>query len=142
MPLKKKITCMETVKKSLSNLKEKKVIIACSGGADSMALLDIARAQGNISIIVAHLNHNLRPTALRDEKIVKTYCKKHKLQLEVLSKDIKKESKNTKTSIEECARNIRKTWFTVLRKKHKADSILTAHHADDQAETLIYRITK
>lgn len=142
MAPKKKITWMETVKKSLSNLRSKKVIIACSGGADSMVLLDIMRAQGNIDIIVAHVNHNLRATALRDEQIVQKYCKKHKLRLETLSKDIKKESKKTKTTIEECARNIRKEWFELLRKKYKAAHILTAHHADDQAETLLYRITK
>ena len=53
-----------------------------------------------------------------------------------------KESKKTKTTIEECARNIRKEWFESLRKKYKATHILTAHHADDQAETLLYRITK
>jgi tRNA(Ile)-lysidine synthase len=106
-----------------------------------MVLLDIVRNQG-IDIVVAHLNHNLRATALRDEQIVQKYCKKHKLQLETLSKDIKKESKKTKTTIEECVRNIRKGWFELLRKKYKATHILTAHHADDQAETLLYRITK
>lgn len=141
MPQKKKITWMETVKKSLANIEGKKVIVACSGGADSMVLLDIVRNQG-IDIVVAHLNHNLRVTALRDEQIVQKYCKKHKLQLETLSKDIKKESKKTKTTIEECARNRRKEWFELLRKKYKATHILTAHHADDQAETLLYRITK
>lgn len=107
-----------------------------------MALLDIVRAHGNIDIIVAHLNHNLRPTALRDEKIVQKYCKNNHLKFETRSVDIKKESKKTKTTLEECARNIRKEWFELLRKKYKTDYILTAHHADDQAETLLYRITK
>ena len=78
MPQKKKITWMETVKKSLASIEGKKVIVACSGGADSMVLLDIVRNQG-IDIVVAHLNHNLRATALRDEQIVEKYCKKHKL---------------------------------------------------------------
>lgn len=142
MAPKKKITYIETVKKSLSFFEGKKVIIACSGGADSMTLLDIVRAHGNIDIIVAHLNHNLRPTALRDEKIVQKYCKDNHLKFETRSVDIKKESKKTKTTLEECARNIRKEWFETLRKKHKAVSILTAHHGDDQAETLLYRITK
>jgi tRNA(Ile)-lysidine synthase len=133
---------VETVEKSLSNIEGGKVIIACSGGADSIVLLDITRIHGDIAIVVAHVNHNLRPTSDRDEEIVKKYCKKYDIKVEIISPDIKKEAKKTKTTIEECARNIRKEWFETLRKKHKADSILTAHHADDQAETLLYRITK
>lgn len=55
---------------------------------------------------------------------------------------MKKEAKKTKTTIEECARNIRRFFLEEVRKKYEAAHILTAHHADDQAETLLYRITK
>ncbi len=51
-------------------------------------------------------------------------------------------AQETKTTIEECARNIRKKWLEEIREKYHADLILTAHHADDQAETLLYRIIK
>jgi tRNA(Ile)-lysidine synthase len=119
------------------------MVLACSGGADSMVLLDILwKAQKHEDIIVAHVNHGLRDSAIRDEKIVATYCKKHKFTLEVLQADIKKEAKKTKTTIEECARNIRKKWLEEMRIKHHADIVTTAHHSDDQAETLLYRITK
>lgn len=55
---------------------------------------------------------------------------------------IREEAKKTKTTIEECARNVRKSWLESIREKYQAQRILTAHHADDQAETLLYRITK
>ncbi len=45
-------------------------------------------------------------------------------------------------TIEEYARKVRQDFFESLRKKHHANCIITAHHADDQAETLLYRITK
>ncbi len=93
-------------------------------------------------IIVAHINHHLRKTAKRDEDIVQRYCAQNKLIFEALQTDIKKEAKKTKTTIEECARNIRKKWLEKIRKKHHADLIATAHHGDDQAETILYRITK
>jgi tRNA(Ile)-lysidine synthase len=65
----------------------------------------------------------------------------NKLIFEALQTDIKKEAKKTKTTIEECARNIRKKWLESIRKKYNADLIATAHHSDDQAETILYRIT-
>ena len=53
-----------------------KCVVACSGGPDSMALLDQLNKQGK-DIVVAHVNYKHRDTADRDEKIVKEYCKKY-----------------------------------------------------------------
>lgn len=141
MPKMKKTSLPEKIAKTLTNLSGKKLVVACSGGPDSMVLLDVLR-ECKIDLIVAHVNHQLRETALRDEEIVKKYCKKHGIALEVLTVDVKKEAKKTKTTVEECARNIRIEWLEKMRKKHRADLIATAHHADDQAETIMYRITK
>lgn len=146
MPKREKITLLQKIAPNLKHLAKKKVLVACSGGPDSMTLLDFLRVQNTKykiqNIIVAHINHHLRPTSDRDEDIVASYCKKHRLPLEVFQADIKKEAKKTKTTIEECARNIRKKWLEEIREKHDADVIATAHHSDDQAETLLYRITK
>jgi tRNA(Ile)-lysidine synthase len=146
MSKREKITLLEKITPNLNSLAQKKVLVACSGGPDSMVLLDFLRVQNTEykiqNIIVAHINHHLRPTSDRDEDIVASYCKKNKLTFEVLQADIKKEAKKTKTTIEECARNIRKKWLEEMRVKHHADIIATAHHNDDQAETILYRITK
>jgi len=93
-------------------------------------------------IVVAHIHHGLRESAERDQEIVQEYCVKYDLLYECLRVDIRKEAKKTKTTLEECGRNIRKKWLEEIRIKYKADYILTAHHADDQAETILYRITK
>lgn len=141
MSKREKITLLQKIAPHLKYLAKKKVLVACSGGPDSMVLLDLLR-EYKIALIVCHVNHQLRETAVRDEEIVKKYCKKHGISLEILSVDVKKEAKKTKTTVEECARNIRKKWLEEMRVKHHADIITTAHHSDDQAETLLYRITK
>lgn len=131
---------------NIIDITDKKLIISCSGGPDSMVLLDIFREYlwkaAEKNLIIAHIHHGLRESAERDLKIVKDYAEKHYLMWEYLRADIRSEAQKTKTTIEECARNIRKDWLETIRKKHSADLILTAHHADDQAETLLYRITK
>ncbi len=171
MPQQKKTTFPENVFPILEKLNDQKIIVACSGWSDSMVLLDLLREKrekrkekngGSIKnaplsrgvknenesggfsgqIIVVHVHHGLRDSADRDEKIVRDYCKKHALEFEVLHTDIKKEAKKTKTTIEECARNIRKAWLEEIRMKHDANYILTAHHADDQTETILYRLVK
>jgi bifunctional protein TilS/HprT len=93
-------------------------------------------------IIVAHMNHMLRESARRDQFIVQDYCQKNNLTCIVQEVDIIKMATKTKTTQEECGRNCRKDFFETLRIKHHADFIVTAHHADDQAETLLYRIIK
>lgn len=108
-----------------------------------MVLLDIcAKNHDKASIIVAHIHHGMRETAARDEKIVEKYCKENNLCYEVTHIDVKKESKKTKTTLEECARNMRKEWLEEIRRKYDAQYILTAHHADDQTETIVYRLIK
>ncbi len=107
-----------------------------------MVLLDITRRTRNIQIIVAHVHHGLRKTADRDQNIVETYCKTHKITLEIKKIKAAAGAKKAKMSVEEYSRMIRQDFFENLRKEYKATKILTAHHADDQTETLLYRITK
>jgi len=136
----------ENITNLLTPIANKRVIVSCSGGPDSIWLLEMVRVfyaeSATKNIVVAHIHHWLRESAERDQKIVEEYCKKYHLSYECLRMDIKKEAKKTKTTLEECGRNIRKKWLEEIRIKHTADSILTAHHADDQAETILYRITK
>lgn len=107
-----------------------------------MVLLDITRKAKSIQIIVAHVHHGLRETADRDQNIVQEYCKTHKIPLKIKKIKAKEDAKRAKMTIEEYARNVRRDFFEEISKKHKAKYILTAHHADDQVETLLYRITK
>ena len=97
MSPKKPGTLVQKIKKNHINTQDKKIVVACSGGPDSMVLLDLY-AKGLLpssGIIVAHINHHLRKTAKRDEDIAKKYCDENKLIFEVLQTDIKKEAKKT-----------------------------------------------
>ena len=140
---KKKKTWSEQIETTLKKIKEENVIVACSGGVDSMVLLELIRkVQDAKNIVVAHVHHGLRKSATRDEKIVSLYCKKHKISVEILRIKAKEEAKKEKMTVEEYARKARQDFFLSISKKYKSDIIVTAHHADDQTKTLIYRMTK
>lgn len=120
------------------------VIVGVSGGADSMALLHFLnnRVNINISVIAAHINHNLRgEESLRDENFVRSYCAENEIKLEVLSADIKATALEKNIGIEECARKIRYNFFKELCIKASA-KIATAHTLSDAAETLIFNLTR
>lgn len=117
--------------------KNKKYLIACSGGPDSMALLQMSRKQLKY-IEVAHVNYHKRKTANRDEKIVADYCKKYKIKLHVLNVS----SKNTKGNFQAFAREIRYSFFSDVCKKRKLDCVLVAHHKDDLIETYYMQLEK
>jgi tRNA(Ile)-lysidine synthase len=114
-----------------------KVIIAVSGGIDSMVLLDLFR-KSNYAIMVAHCNFNLRGNdSIADEQLVATYCKNH--QIKFISKSFDIESS---ASTQVTARNLRYDWFNSLLSSENFDCIATAHHADDQLETILMNLVK
>ena len=87
-----------------------KVLVAVSGGADSVALLDLLRAaQGrfNLAIAAFHLNHGLREQASRDEAFVRELCKDWGIELVVARADVAAYAKKHKLGIEEAGREIR-----------------------------------
>ncbi len=112
------------------------LVVAVSGGPDSMVLLDLLTQiyRGyEQKLIVVHINHGLRKTADREEKLVADYAKKHKLQF--VSRRVSLAGK--KTGIEERARELRYSALQEIVSLHKASWIITAHTADDQVETVI-----
>ena len=129
-------------KKHLLFFNKNKLILAISGGIDSMVLLDLM-AKIDIEIIVAHCNFQLRgEEANKDQKLVKTIAKKYNFEFHTINFDTEKYAKENKLSIEEAARDLRYDWFEKLRKKLKANLIVTAHHLGDNTETLLFNITK
>lgn len=122
-----------------------KIIVAVSGGLDSMVLLQFLQ-QLDIDIVVAHCNFKLRnEESDADEVFVKesvSALKNARVQIETISFETEKYAQEHKISIQEAARDLRYEWFEVLRKKHQADWIATAHHLNDNTETLIYNLTK
>lgn len=120
------------------------IVIGVSGGADSMCLLHFlvsVRNQLNLSLIVAHINHNLRgEEALRDQKFVESICDKLNVECRVLNADINQISADTGESSEECGRRIRYEFFNEL--SGEAGKIATAHTLSDNTETILFNIIR
>ncbi len=111
--------------------KNKKYLLAVSGGADSMAMLNLFKEHDYV-FEVAHINYNLRESAIRDENIVKNYCFKHNVKLH-LKHYLKKEKGNFQAN----ARRFRYNFFQELIKLNKFYGVVVAHHLDDVIETFL-----
>ncbi len=135
--LKKKT--IEILKKHLTQ--KDTVIAGISGGPDSIFLLHFL-AQLPIKIIVAHLNHSIRSESDKEEQFVKNIAEKENLIFESEKKDIQSLSKKQKKGLEETGRIARYNFFKKLKKKYKAKFIITAHHADDNLETILFNFAR
>ncbi len=120
----------------------KRVTVALSGGADSMALLEALlelESELNIEISAAHFNHKIRgEESERDEQFVRDVCQKAGITLTVDSADVSGFAKDNHLSVELAARKLRYRFFESL----DTDVIATAHHADDNLETVLLNLTR
>ncbi len=118
------------------------VIVAISGGADSVCLLHIL-FKLNYPLIAAHCNFHLRgEESDRDTNFVVQYCNELNIPLKIKHFDTIQYARENKLSIEMAARELRYEWFEQLRQQHNAQAIAVAHHESDQAETLILNLMR
>ncbi|MGP1466324.1 MAG: tRNA lysidine(34) synthetase TilS [Porphyromonadaceae bacterium] len=123
-------------------VKEKKYLIALSGGADSVCLLLVLDKLG-YNIEAVHCNFNLRgDESSRDEQFCIELCKKRNIKIHLAHFDTNSYALLHKTSIEMAARNLRYSFFENLRHDVGADGICVAHHQNDCAETLIMNLIR
>lgn len=116
------------------------VIVACSGGPDSMALLSLVvklKEKINLKVIVAHINHNVRDESESEKEFVYNYCVQNGLIFEYM-----KISDYKGYNFENEARDRRYSFFDSLVKKYGCKYVLTAHHGDDLIETILMRIVR
>ena len=121
--------------------KNTSLVVACSGGPDSMCLLDLVtklKDELNLNIIVAHVNHKLRSESEEEANMVENYSKKNNLIFELL--EITDYINGNFT--EEDARKRRYKFFNEVIEKYNATTLLTAHHGDDLIETILMRLTR
>jgi tRNA(Ile)-lysidine synthase len=119
-----------------------KVIVGVSGGADSVALLDILHSL-KYECVVAHCNFHLRgKESDRDAFFVEELCEKYKLKYERIDFDTETYAEIHSISIEMAARELRYGWFEQLRIIHLADKIAVAHHRDDSVETILFNLIR
>ena len=123
-------------------LKEKKLLLAVSGGIDSMVLVNLMH-QLKYNFAVAHCNFQLRNTESNDdESFVISECEKLKVPFFTLKFDTKKFAEDYKLSIQLAARKLRYDWFYEILEKENYNYILTAHHLDDSLETFLINFTR
>lgn len=119
-----------------------KLLLAVSGGRDSMVMLEVLRKLG-YKIAIAHCNFKLRGKhADDDEKFVETIALNHHLKFHSKSFNTKGFAKKNKISIQMAARQLRYNWFNELIAKYKYNYLLTAHHLDDHIETVLLNLTR
>ncbi len=121
---------------------EKHIAVALSGGADSMALfkgLCMLSDELGITVSAIHINHQLRgEESFRDENFVRKQCKIENVPLKVVRVDVGKKAADEKISTELAARYVRYEAFDTV----ECDALATAHNADDNLETVLFRLTR
>lgn len=122
--------------------KSTRLIVAVSGGSDSVALLQLLHQQGFEDVIVAHLDHQLRKRSAAEAKMVGQMAKRLGYTFELRKRPIMALAKKRKENLEAVGRDERYLFFRDLKKKHRAKCIVTAHHADDQLETVLFNIVR
>ena len=123
-----------------------KILVAVSGGVDSMGLLHALHAlaeEMRWQISVAHFNHQLRGRSSdADEKLVRKTAAAMQLPVMVKSADVKAFAKKSKLSIEMAARQLRHEFFARVARERKISIVALAHHADDQVELFFLRLLR
>ena len=119
-----------------------KILVAVSGGVDSMVLAHLLIRAG-YQIDIAHCNFNLRgKDSDADEELVRSFAKKHQIVCHVKSFETAAYAKSNQLSTQMAARELRYNWFDGLSEETKFNKIATAHHANDALETSLFYLTK
>lgn len=122
------------------------IVVACSGGPDSLVLADVlARWQPKyrLRLVIAHFEHGIRGAASReDAAFVRSWCEEKHLPFAMEAADVPRLAREAGTSVETMGRELRYAFLERVRLERGMDVIATAHHADDQAETVLMHILR
>lgn len=117
-----------------------KIVVGCSTGPDSMALVDMLlkiRDKYQLSIIIAHVNHNVRKESYQEAEFLEDYCAKNNLVFESMVIENYGDD-----NFHNEARFIRYNFFENIVHKYEANYLMTAHHGDDLIETILMRMVR
>ena len=121
------------------------VVVAVSGGPDSITLVDLLHqlsTSWQLTLHVAHLNHQLRPNASIDAEFVQETAQKLGHTFHLHTEDVAQRAKTTKQSLEEAARNARREFLKKVQRQTGAHRIALGHTKSDQAETVLIRLIR
>lgn len=135
----------QTIKKYNLINKEDKILVAVSGGPDSISLLNVLHDLG-YNLCVAHVNHGLRENAKKDEEFVENFCKEKNIPCFIKKINLKELMENDITlkgmSTEEAGRKARYDFFNEVLRKQNCNKIATAHNSNDNVETVIMNMVR
>lgn len=122
-----------------------RIVVGCSGGADSIALLSFLlelRQERNLTVEACHVNHLLRGAeAQRDEEFCRQFCQERGVPLHVFRENMAEGAQKAGCSVEDYSRQRRYVYFAQLT-PDETDRIATAHHANDLAETQLFHLAR
>lgn len=136
---------LETIEKYNMIKKGDKIVVAVSGGPDSMTLLDVLirlKTEIDFSIVVAHVNHMIREVADSETEYVEEFCKNNNVECFIKKADVLNIAKEQKISTEEAGRNIRYDFFEEVLNKTKSNKIAIAHNKNDNVETVLMNVIR
>ncbi len=122
-----------------------RVLVAVSGGADSVALLSLLHqvaGQLNLTLEAAHLDHALRLESCEDVRSVERLCLSLNVPLSSERRDVAEIARQRKGNLEEVARDVRRDYLLTTARSRGCQLIALGHHADDQAETFMMRLLR
>lgn len=123
--------------------RRKRWLVGVSGGADSVALLQLLLEKGFPKLVVCHLDHGLRGRASKgDASFVERLARKLGLDAEIGRTDVGRTAEESGESIETAARRARHDFFRECAVRHRCERVVLAHHADDQAETILWNLLR
>lgn len=120
---------------------ERPVLLGVSGGPDSLCLLDVLDKLG-YRLVIAHMNHRLRPDAEEDARLVEKIAEERGMPFILGSADVRAYASVHQLSIEEAARVVRYQFLFNQAKQYQAQAVAVAHNADDQAETVLMHLLR
>lgn len=130
------------IKNNFSNLQEGKFLLACSGGLDSVVLAHLCNVT-QLNFDIAHCNFQLRGAeSIGDKEFVSDLADKLNKKIYITNFDTASYVLNNKVNIQIAARELRYTWFTEIMQQNEINTLVTAHHADDNLETFVINLSR
>ena len=138
-------SALDAIRRRGDAVRDTRILVACSGGGDSTALLVFlwaVRKSLGLELVVAHADHGLRPEATEDAGFVQELCRRLDLDLVEARLDVTGHAAKHGQGLETAARELRWAWLKAEAASEGATSIATGHTQDDHTETILIRLAR